>query len=1004
MKPKVVENYSYVDLPFTPGIGNGRYVTILNLGTTRALGFMEVEVWSIVNGVLTNVAVGKTVTGSEVAAGGYAFSQLVDGLYDSAHATSTPWVGTKSSWLQIDLGSAMLVSGIVLYTIQGFSGEALGSSVVISNTAYTDGLSTADDSVWRKSVVWQSNVIASKTGSTSWVGDDSGYPIYVMTLPSSDAKGYYFMPIAHVPNASTVTGRYVHLTHTSYLSFVELQVWSNGVNVALGKKVTNSVNIGDTHSMPASNLVDGTTSAIVYDTLTAGTKMAIMVDLGVDMPIENVVLYTRRDCCLTAVNNTVISIRKDFVGSSDILTNVSSGDTSNRLTGYWLGSEHLGGGYADLDWRHMMGCSLDAWCQWMTIAPTGYAYTGSGWVQNDGSNPSCAMYKSGASDQLACDALHPTPDSLLVWSSGPVNPGSSDSQVAYFINTTADTNGISPTGKDRISWDMSIILSNPTFVVDPTNTFQSWVTPQSGMTTSMLVAGALVNIVTDLTKASTSIKPYLKRFCVSNGVASPYDGVDITACSTFFYSIPYIPLPPPMPVQKYIDPTNTNTITFTSRDTVGCNDLGPQVFGLENAPKATAFNCPSGQIKCTFDGGCGGETCPGNCSGKCIKCSGGFLTSITNTCPSLGGTGAVALATVNSDGSSYNPATVSCTYKTDDLVNNTTEVSGVHATDLTTINAKFSNADDFVADNGLNMLQWCLNYPPYDFRTCYGYWLTADQEKRRRYFLTASNQSSVAKTIIANFCTTTTTPARAFMDVCIDGAAGPCINTANATVTSLSNTTCDNSFKAYCATKIGANADPNDFENNKVLCGCYYPQPIYTAALSQFQAQLSNDSSVIPDHPYCYFNDCSTTNVAVKSGQCTQNIQACFQNVHLEVDGSTIGNLTLNQGCTLKSESTDGSVCTPACAVNQTCKQGVCTSSTCTPACASGQTCVNEVCTSTCTADCTGKCGGVSDGCSGTCNTACTETSSSSLVMPIAIGVVVILAVGVFMWWKDRKK
>lgn len=94
------------------------------------------------------------------------------------------------------------------------------------------------------------------------------------------------------------TGRYirVQLPFMQYLSIAEIQVFSNGVNVAQGKTATQS---STENSAVASRAVDGNTSGIYADNSITHTGLEqeawLQVDLGQSYTISSIIVWNRKE-------------------------------------------------------------------------------------------------------------------------------------------------------------------------------------------------------------------------------------------------------------------------------------------------------------------------------------------------------------------------------------------------------------------------------------------------------------------------------------------------------------------------------------------------------------------------------------------------------------------------------------------------------------------------------------------------------------------------------------
>lgn len=114
------------------------------------------------------------------------------------------------------------------------------------------------------------------------------------------------------PNAAApvgVSGRFIKLAHPEVrcLQFADLKVTSvaNGPNIAKGALVTAS-SAYDAGAFPNSNLVDENTGNFAHTS--CKDVPWFLVDLGKVVPIYNVTLANRGDCCRGRANGVVLSI------------------------------------------------------------------------------------------------------------------------------------------------------------------------------------------------------------------------------------------------------------------------------------------------------------------------------------------------------------------------------------------------------------------------------------------------------------------------------------------------------------------------------------------------------------------------------------------------------------------------------------------------------------------------------------------------------------------------
>ena len=133
--------------------------------------------------------------------------------------------------------------------------------------------------------------------------DDGGWSAGGLPAPGAGAAAVA-APLAVVPS---LQGRYVRLGMpvVGYLNIAEVQVYSaiGGANVAQGKPVTMS----STYSgFPPSNLTDG---VLTNFTSTNGTEAGwMLVDLGAVVPIAQIVVSNRADCCQERANGMTVSV------------------------------------------------------------------------------------------------------------------------------------------------------------------------------------------------------------------------------------------------------------------------------------------------------------------------------------------------------------------------------------------------------------------------------------------------------------------------------------------------------------------------------------------------------------------------------------------------------------------------------------------------------------------------------------------------------------------------
>lgn len=115
--------------------------------------------------------------------------------------------------------------------------------------------------------------------------------------------------------------RYVRVGRTNpdngdhWMNLAEVEVFSDGVNVASGKTVTASNLYAP--QFPNANLVDGNKGNFAHTTNTATEYFDI--DLGQAYEIEKVVITNRVDCCQARARNTIIQLSEsaDMTSSKD---------------------------------------------------------------------------------------------------------------------------------------------------------------------------------------------------------------------------------------------------------------------------------------------------------------------------------------------------------------------------------------------------------------------------------------------------------------------------------------------------------------------------------------------------------------------------------------------------------------------------------------------------------------------------------------------------------------
>ena len=111
------------------------------------------------------------------------------------------------------------------------------------------------------------------------------------------------------PKPAAPKYRYVRITRDKqgddhWMNLAEVEVFSDGTNVAQGKTVTASSLYGA--QFPHTNLVDGNMTNLVH-TNNAALEY-FQIDLGEDYEIEKVIIKNRTDCCQARLRNTKIQL------------------------------------------------------------------------------------------------------------------------------------------------------------------------------------------------------------------------------------------------------------------------------------------------------------------------------------------------------------------------------------------------------------------------------------------------------------------------------------------------------------------------------------------------------------------------------------------------------------------------------------------------------------------------------------------------------------------------
>ena len=143
--------------------------------------------------------------------------------------------------------------------------------------------------------------------------------------------------VSTLTTSSVFQGRYVKISSgvTQCMNWGELQVYSsaNGSNIVSGKIVTKSSAWDANDSFPGTNLVDGNSASFAHTSCNDIPWM--MVDLGAVMPVYNIRLLNRSDCCQRrAVGNfvTVLDGNGAVVFTSDKIADRNGNTTFNEAS------------------------------------------------------------------------------------------------------------------------------------------------------------------------------------------------------------------------------------------------------------------------------------------------------------------------------------------------------------------------------------------------------------------------------------------------------------------------------------------------------------------------------------------------------------------------------------------------------------------------------------------------------------------------------------------------
>lgn len=263
--------------PYYPGRVNGsqgvnvnraaRYVRVLlNQGVPQALSLAEVEV---LEG--KNLAKGQVATQSSTAVGGApkrAIDGNTNGNYGAASVTHT--ANELSPWWQVELAAPVPVGEVVIYNRTDCCANRLNNFKVMSSI---DGMT------WNETV---------------FPGAASAREKFALNTIAKFVK--------------------VELVDTGVerpLSLAEVQVFAPR-NLALGKTATQSSVL---YNGVANRAVDGNNDGMWGNNSTTHTAGELspwwQVDLGATMPVSEVVLHNRVDCCQDRLSNVKVMVSKD---------------------------------------------------------------------------------------------------------------------------------------------------------------------------------------------------------------------------------------------------------------------------------------------------------------------------------------------------------------------------------------------------------------------------------------------------------------------------------------------------------------------------------------------------------------------------------------------------------------------------------------------------------------------------------------------------------------------
>ena len=282
----------------------GRYIRI-SQPTVGCLNIAEINVYSSDGG--TNIAKNATITkSSSFGNDEYPVANLIDDNLNTFTHTSC----TDAGWIQLDFGSPVPITHIVLSNRRDCCQGRLNGVI----------LTILDAS---QQVVYTAKPITDKSGSSvfSYIST-AGEPFntYTYSPPDTTPVGSDVVVAPPPDNGSNnqpsnpqndgrVYGRYIRISQPTVgcLNVAEINVRSSdgGANIAKNATITKSSSFGN-DEYPVANLIDDNLNTFTHTSCTdAGW---IQLDFGSLVPITNIVLSNRRDCCQGRLNGVILTI------------------------------------------------------------------------------------------------------------------------------------------------------------------------------------------------------------------------------------------------------------------------------------------------------------------------------------------------------------------------------------------------------------------------------------------------------------------------------------------------------------------------------------------------------------------------------------------------------------------------------------------------------------------------------------------------------------------------